>query len=66
MARARVVPAFRAATAVINDEITALCRHGIELLASDGAIAPGHDLDTLTAEFRALTEGLHLLVLEVG
>jgi AcrR family transcriptional regulator len=58
MARARVVPAFRAATAVINEEILALCRRGIELLAGDGSIAPGHELDTLTAEFHALTEGL--------
>src|SRR5688572_6376506 len=46
MARARVVPALRAATAVINDEILALCRRGIELLADGGAIAPGHELDT--------------------
>jgi AcrR family transcriptional regulator len=58
MARARVVPAFRRVAEEINAEGVALCRRGIERLARDGDIAPGHDLDVLTAEFRALTEGL--------
>ncbi|MEO3749482.1 TetR/AcrR family transcriptional regulator [Streptomyces sp. B6B3] len=58
MARARVVPAFREIAATVNDEITDLCRSGIEGLAGEGGIAPGRDVETLVAEFRALTEGL--------
>ncbi|UCM88810.1 TetR/AcrR family transcriptional regulator [Streptomyces marincola] len=58
LVQARTDPAYRDATAAINREIEALCRSGVELLARRGEIAPGHDLEELTAAFRALVEGL--------
>ncbi|MDT0447284.1 TetR/AcrR family transcriptional regulator [Streptomyces johnsoniae] len=58
MVQARTDPAFREVTAEINQEVVALCRSGIELLAAHGQVAPGHDHETLVAEFRTLTEGL--------
>ncbi|GAB2869590.1 hypothetical protein [Streptomyces mayteni] len=44
--------------AEFDEEVVALCRRAIDRLAGDGVIAPGHDRETLVAEFRALTEGL--------